>query len=145
MKYSGFTLIETILYCALLSVLMTGTIVTVFTLLESSRYTAHQTAIITEMSFIDQKMTWLLKGASTVTVIDSQTLLIQRPDLGTQSPLTLSADNETLLLTQGTEGPLPLTGLPYRITNVDITYVDFLLTMNYHINGIPFRFQANLE
>jgi type II secretory pathway pseudopilin PulG len=61
---SGFTLIETLLYIALFSVVVGGCIMTAVALIESSTSVRQRTAIEAEGAFIVQKIEWALTGSS---------------------------------------------------------------------------------
>ncbi len=63
----GFTLIETIIYLALFSILMGGAVVTAYNLFESSSR-AHTIAMIQEEGdFLLGKVDWMLYGAEAIT------------------------------------------------------------------------------
>jgi type II secretory pathway pseudopilin PulG len=56
----GFTLIETLLYIALLSMLLTGGVTTAFQLLKSTSTDSSQLASYDETVFVLQKISWVL-------------------------------------------------------------------------------------
>jgi type II secretory pathway pseudopilin PulG len=142
MKKQGFTLLETIIYCALFSILMTSAIGTVFALMDSTTRTKNAISIIAEANFVNQKLTWLFNGTVIVTIIDAHTIRITRADLGADNPVTLQASSSNLFLTRGSSQPKPLTGSPFIITNFSIDYDSPDLIINYAINGNTFRFES---
>ena len=145
MKSSGFTLLETIIYCALFSVLMTSALVTVYALLASTSSTKHSTNITTETLFLQQKLGWVFSGATDVSVIDAETIAVTRPDLGADSPLVLHVTNDTLYLTRGAGAPLPLTGQPVKVTAVQIILLLPVVHIDYQVDGDSLRFEALMQ
>lgn len=67
MKVKGFTLIETVIYIALLSILMSGTLVAVYQILQSSSATSAHDAIGMEGNFVLRKVAWMMGGAESIT------------------------------------------------------------------------------
>lgn len=145
MKNKGFTLLETIIYCAIFSVLMTSALVTVYSLMSSSVNTKQATAIIAEATFIQQKLDWIFLGATAVTMIDSVTLEVVRPDLSSNSPLQLEVENDTLYLKRGGADRQLLTQIPFIVENVIFIVSTSTVVIKYDINNQSFRFQANIK
>lgn len=142
MKNNGFTLLETIMYCALFSILMSGTIVAVYALMSSSSQTKIDTGTIAEASFINQKLTWLFTSATNVTQISSSSLQVERPDLGADSPVTITVQANNLFITRQSSQPQPLTGLPFNITDTTLEISTSTVSISYSLNGIMFRYQG---
>jgi prepilin-type N-terminal cleavage/methylation domain-containing protein len=93
--HRGFTLIETLVYLALFSILMSGAIVGSYQLLQGG---AHDRALAftqSEGTFINRKINWALSGASDASVTGSQ-LDITRTDLGEVLHIDASGPNMTL-------------------------------------------------
>jgi Prokaryotic N-terminal methylation motif len=145
MKKSGFTLLEVIIYCALFSVLMTGSIVTVYALLGTSDATTKSTNIVAEATFINQKFAWVFFGATSVQVIDSKTIKIIRPDLGTDSPLIVSETGGVLYLSRGGANPLRLTGDTYILSGVSMNVAGSMIVIDYTIDNMPLRFETYIH
>lgn len=103
----GFTLIETIIYIALLALIMGGTLMVVFNLLESSAKLNTSTTAQEEGNFVLRKLDWALSGASNVSadtsVACANTLHVSRYDLvevyikrdTTDNSIQISNDNVT--------------------------------------------------
>ncbi len=145
MKISGFTLLETIVYCALFGVLMTSALVTVYSLMDSNDRAKQSISLIAEAAFINQKLVWVFTGAANVTAIDAQTVHIARPDLGTDNPLVLEAFSNNWYLTRGSAQPQALTGLPFAITEVVVNHNASELTIDYKLNGESFQFYTHIQ
>ncbi len=151
MKNKGFTLLETIIYLALFSVLMSGALVTVYTLLQSGTQNLGGASIQSEGLFVNRKLTWALSGATAVTVPDSHTLIVTRPDLGAQSPLTITAFDEVFTIQRGTGSRVPFSNTYMVVANIDITLTPAQpntpasIHIRYTINDVPFVFETYLK
>lgn len=145
MKHSGFTLLETIIYCALFSVLMTSAIVTVYALIDSNEKTENQTNSIAEAIFINEKLTWAFSNATAVEIIDAQTMRIIRPDLVSQSPLIIVFKNNTLYLSRGSAEAHALVAPQYNVGLQTITFDDPRLTITYSLNNNDFIFTTFIK
>lgn len=141
MKNKGFTLLETIMYCALFAVLMSGAIVAVYALMGSSAQTKLDTSIIAEAAFINQKLSWLFSGDFGVTQLSTSSLLVVRADLGVDSPVTISVEDANFIITRHSQQPQPLTGLPFKITDSILEAGTSTVSISYRINGIMFNYQ----
>jgi prepilin-type N-terminal cleavage/methylation domain-containing protein len=151
MNKHGFTLLETLIYIALFGVLMTGALVTVYELLLSFEHNGVAIAVQEEGTFIHRKLNWALSGSTGVTVPNTHTISINRPDLGTESPLVFSFSDEKVYLTRGSGVETILSGLEFNITDVAITTVPPSGTIStkvrvlYNINSIPFMYETYLH
>ena len=81
----GFTLMETIIYVALLALLMGGTLLAAYQILQSSSATSAHDSAGMEGSFIMRKVAWALGGAQTILIPSaaypwSTTLTVMRYD-----------------------------------------------------------------
>ncbi len=81
----GFTLIETIIYLALLSFILTGTMLAVYGMLESGSSLLEKTATEDEGFFIMHKLDWMLSDLKS---IDS-------PASGSDDSLTITQNDNT--------------------------------------------------
>lgn len=145
MKNSGFTLLETIIYLALFSVLMSGATVTVYQLLSSIDKDERTLKVLTESNFINQKLDWALSGKSEIEIIDSDTFKITRVDDPSISPVIFYFYDTQLYLSRNGGVPLLLTNNTLKISDVTVSYVSGRLQYNYKINGDQFWFVAYVE
>ena len=145
MKHSGFTLLETIIYCALFSVLMTSAIVTVYALMYSNEKTEYQTNSIAEATFINEKLTWAFSNATEVEVINAHTVHIHRPDLLVQSPLVVEFKNNTLYLTRGNANAYRIVRPQFEVVIQSINFEDPVLTIKYKLNNTDFLFITSIK
>lgn len=77
---NGFTLIETIIYIALLGFIMGGTLTVVYQLLESGGSLNHKTVVQNEANFVLRKFNWAFSGASDFSIPSSDFIKITRYD-----------------------------------------------------------------
>lgn len=69
MKERGMTLLETILYIALLSLFLSGVLAVTFGLLEGSARTNRRTFVQEESTFVMNKIAWALSGLSSAPIV----------------------------------------------------------------------------
>jgi len=150
MKTQGFTLIEVIIYLTLFSLLMTGVLQTVYLVLEATETSGEKIAILAESTFIHQKFTWALAGATDVSVVSSTMVRITRQDLGTESPILFTVSGGVWYLARGSAPPLPLSTRELIISDTAIVLVPVgagtrsILHIRYRVAGTPFVFQSVL-
>src|SRR3989344_9080192 len=119
----GFTLIETIIYIALLGVIMSGALVTSYQLIESSSSAETKTTIQGEINFVLRKIDWALTGLQTITTPVagySDTLAVTKYD-GTNIAIRL-ASGKIEISESGVGG----TYLPLTTDNVTVCILQFL-------------------
>ncbi|MBT9168079.1 MAG: hypothetical protein DDT19_01424 [Syntrophomonadaceae bacterium] len=78
--YSGFTLIETIIYIALLGLIMTGAVAASYQILQGSSNLSNKATVQDEGSFVLRKVGWALSGASAIPTPSGSTLTVSRYD-----------------------------------------------------------------
>jgi type II secretory pathway pseudopilin PulG len=148
MRHFGFTLIETIVYLALFSMLMSGGVISLHILLADVNYNRGQIALQAEALFINSKLDWALTGAANVSALDNETLLIIRPDLAEQSPLTVRVHDQQFLLKRNNTAFTPLTSPRYRVHDVSIVVTEVevgetsVVDVTYHLNNTPFFYTS---
>lgn len=147
----GFTLLETIIYLALFSVLMSVAITAVYTLLQSGTQNLTAISIQEEGMFINRKLSWALSNATTVVTPDSHTLRITRPDLGIQSPLVITEVGGTFVIARGAGASVPFSNIFLTIVNSNIAQIPAhdglppLVQIRYTINDVPFVFEMYIK
>ena len=78
MNNRGFSLIETIIYLALFSVIIGGGMVGVYQIVDSNNKNLAATAMEQEANFLLRKINWALTGATDAIAPNSQTLNITK-------------------------------------------------------------------
>ena len=114
---TGFTLVEMLVYLALFSLLMSGTVVGSYNLLEGGSRNKIAVGIQEEGTFLNRKINWALTNASAVSVSSGGTrLTITRPDLGSQSPIVIIGTGTKITLKRGASAPIELNSDRYVVT-----------------------------
>lgn len=147
----GFTLLETIIYLGLFGVLMSGALVAVYQLIDGGVHNMKAVAIQEEGLFVNRKISWALSGATAVATPDAKTLVITRPDLGAQSPLTITESVGEMRIARGGAAPLPLTTAEMKVTDTVFSVLPAAagippaVRVSYEIEGVPFVFKTYLH
>ncbi|MBI4053909.1 MAG: type II secretion system protein [Candidatus Doudnabacteria bacterium] len=118
----GFTLIETLLYIALFTIIMGGAFIATLQIIEASGSVQEKALIEEEGHFLVSKINWALTGADVVNLpspgIPGATLDIDKFD---GSNVTLDGINPNLLIQPGNT---PLNSENVSVQNVTFTYID---------------------
>ena len=122
----GFTLIETILYIALLSLLIGGALFVSFNLIDNSSAIRIKFITEEEVGFILKKINWALTGVQTINSpspgTTSSSLSITRFGLPAfQNPLVFSASSGMVMMTRGS-------GTAVEISSDNVTVQNLLFT-----------------
>jgi prepilin-type N-terminal cleavage/methylation domain-containing protein len=104
----GFTLIETLIYIALLGLIMTGALLTAYDLIGSATQVTGNATVVDEGSFVGRKIAWSLTGSTTPTVAGSgcsMTLSVIKAGHGS-NPIEFrrNATDKTIEMRQGGTG-----------------------------------------
>ncbi len=131
----GFTLIETIVYLALFSILMTGIIASVYALMESGDRNQTKAMLQEEKEYLLGKLNWALSGAQTVSTpvagFSGTSLNIVKYD-GT--PVTLSR--------VGTKMTFKTTGAPVDLNNDSVMVTNLVFIHTYAGGANPESVEA---
>lgn len=121
---SGFTLIETIIYIALFTLLVSSAFVTAYQLIQGTDILNKKSANQEEVNFVLRKINWVLNGVAT----------INNPSSGYSNSLTVTRYDSTVLdfrlnagkieLKDGVSGSfVPLTTDNVKVTTLQFQYV----------------------
>ncbi|MDD4988823.1 MAG: prepilin-type N-terminal cleavage/methylation domain-containing protein [Candidatus Pacebacteria bacterium] len=125
-KNNGFTLIETIVYIALLSLLLGGVLTVSYDLIESSSKQSQSIAVDEELNFLSRKIDWILIGVSNIntpsTSLASSTLSVRKYN-SSQNPLTLHLQDGLLVFSRGNMKPVPLNDELVKIDSISFSYI----------------------
>jgi hypothetical protein len=130
---------------------MSGVLVAVYQLIDGGVHNMQSVSIQEEGLFINRKISWALAGATGVTVPTAATLVITRPDLGAQSPITITEQSGEMRLERGTAASLPLTTSELVVASTTFTVVPAQsgipasVRVFYTIDGVPFVFKTYLH
>ncbi len=119
----GFTLIETIVYLALFSILFTGVLVSSYTFFRGAENVSARVVKENEIAFVVRKMATLLASASAVTSPSSGTsgsTLTFSTYSGDSYTFTIASDAATLQKNSTT--PVVLTAERVKFTNFSVSH-----------------------
>lgn len=121
----GITLIETLVYIALLTLFIGSGIVSAFYIIDSSEKNKLKISATAEAQFLLRKIDWALTG---VTIIDSPssgtsggTLSVNQADFG-DNPIVISLDSNRAQLSRGGSAAEYLTTERVKIENLTFTH-----------------------
>lgn len=136
MRKNGFTLVETIVYIALLSIMLGGIFSASYSIIESSARQSQSIAVDEELNFIFRKIDWILSGVSGIDApTDSSVSYILKVHKYDLSRYSLTLKDGLLMLSRGNAEAIPLNS-----ESVKIDAVSF-----YYISPIPFVSSAGID
>lgn len=150
----GFTLVETLVYLGLFSIAIGGLIVSAFYLIDAGADNQKLVSVQEEGTFLNRKLAWAIASATDADVVGGTTLTLSRPDLGAESPLSLTYDagvgKGSLMLSRGGGIPLPLNGSEFTVTDVVFSVVHEIgrptyVGATYKVEGESFRLDIYLR
>lgn len=117
----GFTLIESLIYIALFTLILSGGFATAYNLIEGTDRLNTRTVIIEESNFVLRKINWVLNGAETVTVPSFNTLEVTKFN-GKEYEITL--DGTVIEMSEvGGETNVPLTTENVEVLSLNFEYL----------------------
>ena len=120
---AGFTLIETLVYLALFSFLMTGIIVVVYSIFESTDRNQTKIMVQEEGNFLVAKISWALSAVKGFNVNGSTELSVEKWDVSgtTTTTLVINLSGTDLVLSRAGNPPLPLNNSNVEISNLNFS------------------------
>ena len=115
MKKSGFTLIETVIYIALLSFILGAVIFSVYQIMDSKIKLQQETDYLEEENFILKKIDWVLTEVSQIDLINPQHLQIVKQN---QETIKLRLDNGEMQLKTNNDPWVKITSDRLKIKNL---------------------------
>ncbi|MDD5050452.1 MAG: hypothetical protein PHV93_01790 [Candidatus Pacebacteria bacterium] len=126
MKKGGFTLIETILYIGLLSLILGGILSASYYLIESSGRQSQSILVDEELNFLFKKIDWVLSSVSSIDAPlgpgVSTKLIVRKYNFST-NPLTLVAKDGLLTLSRSNKEAIPLNSESVKVDSVSFSYI----------------------
>ena len=128
---SGFTLIEVVIYVALLGMLLAGAITAAFSLADGSEKNLKALHIREEAAFIEEKIDWALTNAISASVSENGSVLTIRRMSGddfdaAENPIVVYLEDSALMMRRAYGAPLTLnaTAFPVSEFHVEISTVE---------------------
>lgn len=124
-RNQGFTLIETVIYIALFSILIGSVFVTTLQLIDSSGDLDKKNVTVEEGNFVMRKINWALTGAKNVSV-SSDTLVITQYD---SSQIRFCLDSGQIKIKHGGSALCSSASFtPLTTENVEVSSLNFTTT-----------------
>jgi prepilin-type N-terminal cleavage/methylation domain-containing protein len=138
----GFTLIETLIYIALFSLLMGSAFIATYQLIDGSGKISAKNTIQNEGNFVVRKLSWALTGVDPSTVSpssgNSSTLSVTKYD-GNKIDVRLSGGKIEMRESDAGNTYLPITTDNISVSNLDFKYESLDgITVTTTIDGINF-------
>ena len=145
-KKSGFTLIEVVIYIALLTIIIGGVFAISMGLAQNIQKTADKAITQEEGNFVLRKINWALAGVDFLTAITSDTLILNKTGFS-PNPITIHFDsgNSLVEMKRGGNPLVPLTSVNVKITNLLFTYIPAVppapdgVKVDFNVNGVHFE------
>lgn len=125
----GFTLLEMMIYVALFSLIMIGSLITAWELIRTSQMTSERVTIEEEGNFVMRKMSWALTGVSSISIpsalaTTTNTLVVNKYGFST-NPITIryNSASSSIEIQEGTGNPFyPLTTADVSVSGLEFVY-----------------------
>ena len=114
----GFTLIEVIIYLALLSIIFGGVAVAVYGIIESTGREAGRIQLQTEGDFLLAKINWAFSGAANLTVSTLPPVLTINKYLYQLNPIVFDASSTKMRIKESNFLPEDLNNKSVNLTNL---------------------------
>ena len=125
-KTKGFTLIETVIYIALFTIIMSLILTAFFQIFGSYNQNKGRIEIEGEANFIMQKIIWAMSGAQTINSpalnATSSTLSINKFNYAS-NPIVFSLRSSTAMLSRGCSMALPISNNIVKISKLEFEHL----------------------
>jgi len=128
-KRSGFTIIEILIYSAIVATFIVSVMLALWTMLDASTGIMARSEIIDNNRFVYQKLAWAIKGASDISTPavggNGQILTLTRNISGVPTTLTFSLQNSVLKMRRGLGPTVPLTNNWVKVASLGFETYSF--------------------
>ena len=152
MKKGGFTIIETLVYIVIFSIILTAGIASAYNLIEGTNRFNQKVLVESEANFVLRKLSLSLENVTAVTVPNPQTLTITRSLGATTEDLIFTESSGQMLLQRDGGTPLPLTTSRVIVSNFLVNLNDNpsdgkagSVTVSFEVNGKSFSMMRILR
>lgn len=135
-KRRGFTLIETLIYTAIISIIISSFILILYNIVQSVDRTTRNVDLVEQKQFLIQKIDWVLQSVSVVntpTAGDSAASISVNKINYALNPVVVSAQNGVLRISEGGGADISLTP-----TGVVVSNLNFIHTATANETSIKF-------
>lgn len=130
----GFTLIESLIYIALFTIIVGGLFASAFGFFESMGRNQSRSTLQTEQDFMLAKIDWVLEGAHTVSVPSATSLSVNKWNTGYGNPIQLCLAGSDLRILYGA-GTCITAGRVLNGGDVTVSNLTFIRTVSAGINA----------
>lgn len=117
----GFTLIEILIYSALMAMIISGSLIAAYQIIESSNNIQNKIIIEQEANFLLSKIRWALVGATTINIptigLASSTLSMNKANYS-ENPIIFDLNSNNLRIKQGSGNPAILNNQNVAVNNL---------------------------
>jgi type II secretory pathway pseudopilin PulG len=142
----GFTLIETLVYLGLFTIIMGGGLVAAYQLMSAADSENQKAAVEQEGNFLLRKFDWALSGLCQINIPatpgSAATLSIDKTNFG-QNPLFFDLSGDAVQLTRAGGSAVPLTSARVKVTSLNFDRLAVAgqpeaVRVSFTMNGRPF-------
>ncbi|KND51768.1 MAG: hypothetical protein ABA06_00710 [Parcubacteria bacterium C7867-001] len=124
----GFTLLETLVYIALFTILIGGAVVGAYNLFEAAERGGTRVMLQEETDFLIAKVNWALSGAQAVTApgvgTTGSALTVAKWDTSIGNPVVVAQNGTNLTLSKGGGSPAVLNNTNVFVTAFTVTHTE---------------------
>ena len=155
-RFSGFTLIETLIYLALFAIIIGGTVVVTYDIIAGSDNTQIKVVISEEGNFLLRKIDWALTGVASIDspAAGASGVALSVTKLGLpagQNPLVFDLNSGNLRLKRGAGSAMALNSSNATVSNLVFAHLAAIgqrpeaVKASFKLNGQPFEITKYLR
>lgn len=143
---SGITLIETIIYIGLMSLVIYGSIFITYHMIEIGGKNEESVYILNEVVFINKKIEWILRDTTNVTITNN-TLIVTKIEPSEDNPIILKQENNSIVLKRASGIANPLNNDRYKISDliIDQDTSTHEILVKYKINNLQYTYKKQIN
>lgn len=134
----GFTLAETLIYIAIFALIMSGAIISIYSIIGSNARNQAKAMTQEEGSFLIGKIDWALGGVKSINSPSGNTLSVTKYDSTVPDPIEIKIENGKMTIKKGSSGDL----LELNNSNVEVSCPSLSNCFTHSIN--PEKIEANI-
>lgn len=143
---SGITLIETIIYIGLMSLVIYGSIFITYHMIEIGGKNEESVYILNEVVFINKKIEWILRDTTNVTITNN-TLIVTKIEPSEDNPIILKQENNSIVLKRASGIANSLNNDRYKISDliIDQDTSTHEILVKYKINNLQYTYKKQIN
>ncbi len=146
MNMDSITLIETIIYIGLMSLVIYGSIFITYHMIEIGGKNEESVYILNEVVFINKKIEWILRDTTNVTITNN-TLIVTKIEPSEDNPIILKQENNSIVLKRASGIANPLNNDRYKISDliIDQDTSTHEILVKYKINNLQYTYKKQIN